>query len=289
MTEERPRRFRFRFRRHPPGEGRNKRRLPFDLKKALFILPNAFTVASICCGLYAILKATAPNADSTNFYHAALAIFYAGFFDLFDGRVARLTKTQSDFGVQMDSLADVISFGVAPSVLVYRWALADLGTLGTAVAFIFCACGAIRLARFNVLAARGEGSSTWFLGLPIPVAASTLVALVVAQYKSFGVPVQAKMSVVGLTLVLSYLMVSSVRYYTFKTFRPTARTMPLVLVAGALGLFVTFQFRFSVAVVGAIGAYIFYGLIAEVIFYRRRKEMLGEPKPSSVFENRSAH
>jgi CDP-diacylglycerol--serine O-phosphatidyltransferase len=288
VSEERPRRF-LRFKRRAPGEPRRKRRLPFDLKKALFILPNAFTVSSICCGLYAILKATEPDADSTAFYHAALAIFYAGFFDLFDGRVARLTKTQSDFGVQMDSLADVVSFGVAPSVLVYRWALSDIGPLGMACAFIFCACGAIRLARFNVLAARGEGSSTWFMGLPIPVAASTLVALVIAQYKSFGVPVQAKMSVVALTLVLSYLMVSSVRYYTFKTFRPTLRTAPLLALAGAVGLFVTYQFRFSVAVVGAIGAYIFYGLVAEVIFYRRRKNMLGEPVPSSVFENRSAH
>ena len=236
---------------------KRRRVFPFDLSKALFILPNAFTVSSICCGVYAILQCAAPEEGAIAFYRAALAIFFAGFFDMFDGRVARMTRTQSDFGVQMDSLADVISFGVAPAILVYTWALEPLGTGGKMIAFLYVSCGTIRLARFNVLAARGASSSRYFIGLPIPVAAAMLVSLVIAQYKSFGVPVQARNEILVLMVVLSYLMVSNVRY--------------LVLVFAAL-LAITLFFRFSITLVTTIGFYIFYGLLAEVLFYSKRKQ-----------------
>lgn len=244
----------------------------FDLQKALFILPNAFTAASIFCGLSAILYATTPGSDSRSFYLAAMAIFYAGFFDMFDGRVARMTKTQSDFGVQMDSLADVISFGVAPAVLMYRWALIELNLAGKIVAFIYAAAGAIRLARFNVLSARGLGSPTHFIGLPIPMAAAMLVSLVIAQAKTIGTQVEAVGSVVLLVLVLSYLMVSNVRYYTFKTYRPSIKNLPVLVLAGGASLFITITFRFSVTMVLIIGGYILMGLVAEVVYFRRRKE-----------------
>jgi CDP-diacylglycerol---serine O-phosphatidyltransferase len=272
MTEpaEKPRRGLRRLRLANARE-RFLRRPPFDLKKALFILPNAFTASSIFCGLYAVMMATKPDGGSDAFYQAALAIFYAGFFDLFDGRVARLTRTQSDFGVQMDSLADAISFGVAPSVLVYRWALMDLGFAGKVVAFVFCACGVIRLARFNVLAQRGEGSPDYFLGLPIPVSAAMLVSLVVMHHKSLATPVQAKGSVVALTLVLSYLMVSNVRYFTFKSYRPELRHVPLMIIGALLAVLVTVAVHVSAVLVGGLGCYIFYGMLAEVIFFKHRK------------------
>src|SRR5689334_6823759 len=135
-----------------PGRRRRRRR-KFDLQRAMFVLPNLFTVSSIFCGFYAItLCLDAP--EPIHLYNAALAIFFGMFFDMADGRVARLTKTQSDFGVQLDSLADVVSFGVAPAVLLWRWALSSLGITGLVIGFIYVACGALRLARFNVLAAR---------------------------------------------------------------------------------------------------------------------------------------
>src|SRR5207302_8350515 len=108
-----------------------------------------------------------------------VAIFFGNFFDAFDGRVARLTRTQSDFGVELDSLADVISFGVAPAILVYKWALAGLGIGGIVISSIYAACGAIRLARFNVLAHSESGTQRYFVGLPIPLAAGMLVAVVI--------------------------------------------------------------------------------------------------------------
>lgn len=255
-------------------EGAPRRKLPFDLRKALFILPNAFTVSSIFCGLWAILEATTA-VDDLSLYQAGIAIFFAGFFDMFDGRVARLTRTQSDFGVQMDSLADVISFGVAPSVLVYKWALQPLGTLGKVIAFSFAACGAIRLARFNVLAARGEGSSRYFTGLPIPMAAAMVVALVIAHHFTIASAVQAHYSVLGLVAVLCYLMVSNVRYRTFKDFRPTAKSIPIVALIVVGGFLVTVFVHPSAAVVLLIGGYIFEGLVEEVVFFRKRR---AEPK-----------
>src|SRR3954471_22167882 len=120
------------------------------IRKLMFVLPNLFTVTSIFCGFYAITLC-AGEASPSQLYQAALAIFFAMFFDGFDGRVARLTKTQSEFGVELDSLADVMSFGVAPGLLMYKWALAPLGFWGLFASFSFAACGAMRLARFNVL------------------------------------------------------------------------------------------------------------------------------------------
>src|SRR5215831_11189482 len=122
----------------------------FDLKRTLFLLPNLITLSSVFCGFDAIrLAGTAEGED--DLYRAALLIIFAMFFDTLDGRVARMTKTQSVFGLQIDSLADVVSFGVAPSLLVYQWALQRLGVFGIVASFLFTACGAVRLARFNVL------------------------------------------------------------------------------------------------------------------------------------------
>lgn len=261
----RPRRRLFRRRARAAGVPR------FDLRKALFILPNAFTVSSIFCGFYAVLRATSGEGPQS-FQQAGLALFFACFFDVFDGRVARMTRTQSDFGVQIDSLADVISFGVAPAILVYHWALKGLHPIvGLAIAFAYCACGAIRLARFNVLAARGHGSLKYVIGLPIPGAAMMIVALVVAQSVWIHESVEAKASIAALVVVLSYLMVSRVRFRTFKDFRPSVRTTPiLVAVLAALGLAVV-VLKASVTLVLAVGSYILLGLVEEVVFFRRRR------------------
>ncbi len=156
---------------------RSQRR--FDLKKTLFLLPNLITLSSIFCGFDAIRVSATATGNEDDYYRAALLIVFAMFFDTLDGRVARMTKTQSAFGLQIDSLADVVSFGVAPSMLVYQWTLHRLGLTGVIGAFIFTACGAVRLARFNVLSMGEQGKPTkpskYIVGLPIPGAAGILV------------------------------------------------------------------------------------------------------------------
>jgi CDP-diacylglycerol--serine O-phosphatidyltransferase len=281
-------RWRFLRRRRPRPQG-PRRRLPFDTRKALFILPNAFTVASIFCGFCAIALAARGNlpvdADvGGNFLERALQqrgpaafdgagifLFFAAFFDAFDGRIARLTRTQSDFGVQMDSLADVISFGVGPAVLVYNWALHPLGLPGLVVSFGFCACGAIRLARFNVLAARGTGSSKYFIGLPIPAASSMLVTVIMAQSWGLGTTVTQTTSVMILVVVLSYLMVSRIRFRTFKDFRPRMKTAPIVLAIVVALIAAVAILKARLALVCAVAGYVTVGLIEEVIFFKKRR------------------
>ncbi len=245
--------------------------MQINLRKAMFVLPNLFTVSSIFLGFYA-LTLCAGDATPVQLYQAALAIIFAMFFDAFDGRVARMTKTQSDFGVQLDSLADVISFGAAPALLVYKWALAPLGFFGLLVSFIYAACGALRLARFNVLAARGDkGSSRFFVGLPIPLAAGTITALVIAHYRQFGAATDAatRVPVVAVVLFLSFLMVSGIRYRTFKDVHLSRRSLTVFVLLVAVGVAVGITTRASFVLVVYAGAYLAMG-IAESIFEKAR-------------------
>src|SRR6185436_16583605 len=124
-----------------------------------FLLPNMITLSSIFCGFDSIVVSATARGDD-DYYRASLLIIYALFFDILDGRVARLTKTQSAFGLQIDSLADVVSFGVAPALLAYKWSLVQLGTPGIVIAFAFTGAGAVRLARFNVLSMGESGQPT---------------------------------------------------------------------------------------------------------------------------------
>src|SRR5437660_2320569 len=221
----------------PPAERRHPRRPRANLRKLMFVLPNLFTVSSIVCGLYSItLAAGEPTGD--NFYRAAVAIFFGSFFDAFDGRVARLTRTQSDFGVELDSLADVISFGVAPAILVYKWALAGMGIGGFVICSIYAACGAIRLARFNVLAHAESGTQRYFVGLPIPLAAGMLVALVIALNNAQASVAESVglWPIAVLVLVLAFLMVSTIPYRTFKDSGLKLRTLLIFLLVIAVGM-----------------------------------------------------
>ncbi len=252
--------------------------MQINLRKAMFVLPNLFTVSSIFLGFYSMTLASG-DATPEQLYRSALAIFFAIFFDMFDGRVARMTRTQSDFGVQLDSLADVVSFGAAPALLVYKWALAPLGFLGLFLSFAFAACGALRLARFNVLAARGDKAShRFFVGLPIPLAAGALVSVVIAHYRQYGAattPATRVPIAIGVGL-LAFLMVSTVRYRTFKDVKLSARsaaTFGFVLAAAvALGL----ATRASFVLLVFAGAYILMGLV-ESIFFRHTVERSALP------------
>lgn len=177
-------------------------------KTYILVLPSLFTTGNLFCGFYSLL-----HSFHHQFEKAAYAILLAGIFDVLDGRVARMTKSTSQFGVEYDSIADVVSFGIAPSILAYVWVLGDFGRLGWAGAFFFAACGALRLARFNTLAAE-DSPKSYFLGLPIPAAANAVAALAIAGVDgAVEIPSGVVLaSVFGLGL----LMVSSVRYRSFK-------------------------------------------------------------------------
>lgn len=227
---------------------------------ALYLLPNAFTLASVFCGIYAILLC-ASTVHAESFQQAAIAIFLAGFFDMFDGRVARLTRTQTDFGMELDSLADTISFGVAPSVLVYKWALWEWGLWGTFIAFVFAACGIIRLARFNVLSKRQSGSSHFFVGLPIPLAAASLVSFLIAfQHFGLGTPSQRPLLVALITLSLAMLMVSKVLYWSFKKTQIDSKMSVLLFIGLGILIALTFLTPPSLVLLLLLGTYLVAGI-----------------------------
>ncbi len=181
------------------------------MKKGIYVLPSLLTSGSMFLGFYAIL-----HAFQSDFVQASMAILFAAILDGLDGRVARLTQTESRFGVEYDSLADLISFGVAPAVLAYCWALKPFGRFGWLAAFLFLACGALRLARFNVQVDTTE--SSYFIGLPIPAAAAMISTLVLFVNRLHVVLVNRSIVILLLVYILAFLMVSSIRFHSFKKF-----------------------------------------------------------------------
>ena len=279
-----------------------------DFRKTYFILPNLFTLASVFCGLYSIVLTARLGehggaSDDELLYKASLAIVFGLLFDGADGRIARLTKTQSDLGVQLDSLADVITFGVAPSILVYRWGLLELGNAGLFIAFVFCACGALRLARFNVLAMREQQAKLMapaaqpeahapgeakrkpaqFIGLPIPIAANIIVALVLANHAIGVTHITNHSAIAGLVLVLSYLMISRVRFRSFKDLTLNKRTVAVGVVVLAVAVLLFVRINGPVVLIVLLSLFVLLGLAEEVVFYRRRRreeqaeKRVGEP------------
>jgi CDP-diacylglycerol---serine O-phosphatidyltransferase len=233
------------------------------LHKLKFVLPNLFTVTSIFCGFYA-LTLCGGDASPAQLYQAAVAIFFAMFFDGFDGRVARLTRTQTQFGMELDSLADVISFGVAPAMLVYKWALAPLGFLGLFGAFLFAACGALRLARFNVLAQRSHNhGSSYFVGLPIPLAAGVIVSVVIAHHLTRGreLGTGARVPYLVVVTVLSLLMVSTLRYRTFKDVRLSVTSLTIFAGICAAGVLIATRLHPAYVLVTYFCAYLALGFV----------------------------
>jgi CDP-diacylglycerol--serine O-phosphatidyltransferase len=258
--------------------------MQINLRKAMFVLPNLFTVSSVFLGFYA-MTLCAGEASPARLHQAALAIFFALFFDAFDGRVARMTKTQSDFGVQLDSLADVISFGAAPALLIYKWALEPFGFLGFFLSFAFAACGALRLARFNVLAQRGDkGSSRFFVGLPIPLAAGAVSSLVIAHYRAVGGDTDhaTRIGFAIVVAVLAFLMVSTVRYRTFKDVHLSTRSLAVFFFLCLAGLLVGMVTRAAFVIPVYMAAYIAMGLAESLIAGARRPAPAVTELPPSV-------
>lgn len=198
-------------------------------ERGIYLLPNMFTTAALFAGFYAIVQAM-----NGRFEHAAVAIFVAMVMDGLDGRVARWTRTQSAFGAEYDSLSDMVSFGVAPALVLYVWALKPMGKLGWIAAFIYCASAALRLARFNTR--QDSSDKRWFEGLPSPAAAATLAGLVWVMYDNgiagadvfFGW-LQMKWIAWFATVFVGLSMVSSLRYYSGKDIN-LRRSVPFVVV-----------------------------------------------------------
>jgi len=242
---------------------RRQRRRRFDLQKAAFILPNLFTLSSIFCGFYAAVSAAAmvPGQERETLYRACVAVLFAMVFDAVDGRVARLTRTQSEFGVQMDSLADVISFGATPALIAWHWGLASFGTLGLMACFVYCACAVVRLARFNVLAANSTGPSHSFIGLPTPAAAGLLVAIVIATINRGLTPVDTLEWPPYLLFGLGFFMVSNVRFPTFKATRMTKRVFAAISVLFSGLIVLGMKVGPSITIISLMGAYLLYGTV----------------------------
>lgn len=179
------------------------------LRRGVYLLPNLITTGSLFAGFYGIVATT-----KGDYQLAAWLILLSAVFDTLDGKVARMTGTCSKFGVEYDSLADLVAFGVAPGLLMYSWALTSFGKFGWLAAFLYVVCGALRLARFNVQVETVE--SKRFVGLPIPAAAGMVASCVLLFYHLGGSGDVKKVSVLLLIYVLAYLMVSNFRYYSFK-------------------------------------------------------------------------
>jgi len=178
-------------------------------RKGVFLLPNLFTSASLFGGFYAIIASIQGRYEA-----AAIAIILAAIFDGLDGRIARFTRTTSRFGTEYDSLADLVSFGVAPATLAFLWGLEPFGRLGWLAAFMYVICGALRLARFNV--EKSSSPASFFKGLPIPAAACFIASLILFDSALKGFLENKDVVIIVMIYILSFLMVSSINYYSFK-------------------------------------------------------------------------
>ena len=185
-------------------------------KRGIYLLPNVLTTFGMFAGFYSIISSI--NGDFTI---AAISILIAMYWDTLDGRVARLTNTQSAFGAEYDSLADLVSFGLAPALLVYQWTLYELGRFGWLAAFVYLACAALRLARFNTQV--GIADKRYFQGLPSPAAAGVIASMIWLKIWTFASFDSDVISLgyylgAGITILCGLLMVSNIRYYSFKEF-----------------------------------------------------------------------
>jgi CDP-diacylglycerol--serine O-phosphatidyltransferase len=232
---------------------KRRRKAREGVRRGVYILPNLLTSGCLVGGFYAIIAAF--NGD---YIIAAIAIMIAFFFDGVDGRVARLTKTTSRFGVEYDSLADLVAFGVAPGILVFTWALQPFGRVGWLAAFLYVACGALRLARFNVQADTME--SRFFRGLPIPMAASMIAASVFLLHHLGEEGETKHLSLLILIYVLAFLMVSNIRYPSFKDlalfkrkpFSTLVAMILIIVVMVAQPVIMLFTFSFIYFLIGPV-------------------------------------
>jgi CDP-diacylglycerol--serine O-phosphatidyltransferase len=241
-----------------------------QLKRGVYLLPSLFTTGNLICGFFSLI-----STFNGEYFQAALFIVLANVLDGLDGLVARLTKTTSQFGVELDSLADLVSFGVAPAVLVYYWALVPWATWGWLAACLYVVCGALRLARFNVQVKNVEKSH--FVGLPIPAAAEMIVATIIMYYFLGGEGAANKEVILLLVIyLLAGLMVSSFRYLSFKQLALKKKHPFWILVAAILFI----KFFIAEPQIMFFSCFLLYTLSGPLLWtltlYKRRREKRGE-------------
>lgn len=233
-------------------------------RRAIYLLPSLFTAGNLFCGMFAMIF-----AFNGEFHQAALLIVLAHLLDGVDGAVARLTHTTSQFGVEFDSLADVVSFGVAPAVLVYVFALQPLGIWGGFGAALFAVCGALRLARFNVQTLAAEKS--YFTGLPIPAAAA-MIAATIFMYFMLGLENTGSKPVVFIVIacVLAGLMVSNFRYFSLKQHHFKKRST-IGLLLSALAVIILTIAMWQIVLFSALLTYTLSGPLLGLLAVRKRR------------------
>ena len=236
-------------------------------RQGIYLLPNLFTTGALFAGFYAIIAAMRGNYEA-----AAMAIFVAMIFDGLDGRVARLTNTSSKFGAEYDSLSDMVSFGVGPALVVFTWALDGLGKFGWSVAFIYVACAALRLARFNTKIDTAD--KNYFTGLASPAAAAILASLVWVCHDEglvgAGLPYELSIVVGLLTALVGFLMIANFPYYSFKgiDFRGRVPFVVMIVVILVFGLVTVDPPRILLL---AFLIYAASGPVTQILKWRKRK------------------
>ena len=243
---------------------------PERIRRGIFLIPSLFTLANLFCGFYSIVLSV-----DASFHRAAFFLFVAIFFDALDGKVARLTHTTSDFGVELDSLCDVISFGVAPAVLAYTWALRGTGRAGWLVAFIYVVSGASRLARFNVQTS--SLSSSDFVGLPIPAGAAVITTLAFASVEPPRNEVMSLL-VLALMVAVAVLQVSTIRYPSFKHIEWTHGLHYRIIVGiAAVMAFIAYHPPLALLLLAMI--YLLSGPIGRIFFKRGFDQLVADVSP----------
>jgi len=238
-----------------------------SVRKGIYILPNLFTTAALFAGFSAIIQAT-----NGKFELAAILIFVAMVLDGLDGRVARMTNTTSEFGIQYDSLSDMVSFGLAPALVVYEWSLNSMGKLGWMVVFIYAVAAALRLARFNTHAA---DEKSFFQGLPSPSAAAILAAFiwVVNDYGMTGE--EFKIPILLLTLTAAILMVSNVPFRSFKDFDLKSH-VPFVVLLGIVIVLVVIVYDPPRVLFAGFLIYLLSGPVTAMLHRKKKDDDLGQ-------------
>lgn len=245
---------------------------PIVPRRGIYLLPNLFTTAAMFAGFYAII-----SGIQSQFVAAAVAVFIAALLDSMDGRVARMTNTQTEFGVQYDSLSDMVSFSLAPALVMYAWSLSELrelgpvwGKMGWMAAFIYAACGALRLARFNTQA--GVADKRYFQGLASPAAAGLLMAFMWSAVEFGATGAQLMFVTPLLVVVTGLLMVSRVRYYSFKA-KPRNGRVPFVAIPAAVLVLVLLAMKPPFVLLLGFAIYVLMGPVLTLygINQRRRK------------------
>ena len=228
-------------------------------RRGIYILPNLFTTAALFCGFFAIVQAM-----KGMFEIASVSIFFAMVLDGLDGRVARMTRTQSAFGAEFDSLSDMVSFGVAPALVAYAWALKDLGRFGWVAAFIYCAGAALRLARFNSTAEATD--KRFFQGLPSPAAAALIAGFVWVMIDLDVAGGQVSWLAGLLVIFAGITMITNVRFYSFKDFN-LRRSVPFVAIVAIVLAIALLSFEPAAVL---FGSFVVYALSGYVLALRRR-------------------